>query len=320
MVPRCRAFLPRACLRGKGRRQPSGVLRVGESPARQLDLGAAPLGDGADPGWPAAHGRRAGRPCRRLPAEHPADDRGVPGDHIARRDLVLLLARLRVPDDRRPVRADRAEGPARGRRIPLRRQELRPFAADRPASRSAADRRAHGRAPLPRRPRRLGCRLRADRGLARVHAGAVRPPAVDRVLERHDRIAQGDRPRARRDRARAPEELPAAPRRPSRRSRHVVHNHGLDHVELPRERIAERRVDRALRRQSRVPRPRRPMGPRRAVASDPVRVRRRVHPRLHEGRNRSGRRARPVGAALDRIDGVAARARGVRLDLRAPGK
>ena len=38
-----------------------------------------------------------------------------------RRDLVELLARLRGPERRRPVRPDRAARPAHGRRLPLRR-------------------------------------------------------------------------------------------------------------------------------------------------------------------------------------------------------
>ena len=43
-----------------------------------------------------------------------------------RRGLVELLARLRPGQRRRPLRPDRAQGPVRGRRLPLRRQGLRP--------------------------------------------------------------------------------------------------------------------------------------------------------------------------------------------------
>ena len=53
---------------------------------------------------------------------------GVPRLRVDRRDLVELLARLRRPERDRPVRADRAEGAARRRRLPLRRQGLRPHA------------------------------------------------------------------------------------------------------------------------------------------------------------------------------------------------
>ena len=79
-------------------------------------------------GRPARPRRRPGRPGRRLPAEHPRGGGGVPRLRVDRRDLVELLARLRRPERDRPLRADRAAGAARGRRLPLRRQGLRPRA------------------------------------------------------------------------------------------------------------------------------------------------------------------------------------------------
>ena len=69
--------------------------------------------------------------------------------------------------------------------------------------------------------------LLAETAPARVRAGAVRPPAVHPVLVRHDRAAEADRPRPRRDHPRAPQgaraahgprpgrSLPAGSRRPA---------------------------------------------------------------------------------------------------------
>ena len=96
-----------------------------------------------------------------------------------------------------------------------------------------------------------------------VRAGAVRPPAVGPLLLGHDRPAEGDRARAGRDPARAPQEAAPARRRAGRRPRLLVHDDRLDDVELPRRRAADRRVDRALRRQPRPPGHGRAVGPRR---------------------------------------------------------
>ena len=65
-------------------------------------------------------------------------------------------------------------------------------------------------------PERLG-RAARRAGRADVRAAAVRPPALGPLLVRHDRAAEGDRARAGRDPARAPEEV-AAPLRPRRRA------------------------------------------------------------------------------------------------------
>ena len=90
---------------------------------------------------------------------------------------------------------------------------------------------------------------------AEFDPGAVRPPAVRAVLLRHDRQAEGDRARPRRDPARAPEEpraeLGPAPGRPHPL---VLHDR-VDDVERAGLRAAGRRVDRADRRQPAAPRP-----------------------------------------------------------------
>ena len=52
---------------------------------------------------------------------------------------------------------------------------------------------------------------------------------------------------------------------------------------------------------------------------DHVRHQRRLHRGLHEGRGRARRRPRPLEAAQRRLDRLAARARGLRVDLRARG-
>ena len=70
-------------------------------------------------------------------------------------------------------------------------------------------------------------------GRAHLRARAVRPPAVGAVLVRHDRPAEGDRPGAGRDPARASEEGAAAQRSVAGRPLLLVHHHRLDDVELP---------------------------------------------------------------------------------------
>ena len=94
--------------------------------------------------------------------------------------------------------------------------------------------RAHGDARLPRPGQeRLGRGVPGDRRGARVRPRAVRPPAVGPLLVGHHRPAEGDRALAGRDPARAPQEAPPPPRRPGRRPPVLVHDDGLDDVELP---------------------------------------------------------------------------------------
>ena len=68
--------------------------------------------------------RRARRPGRRLPAElAPGADRPA-RDREPRRDLDLVLAGLRRPGGRRPVRPGHAQGADRRRRLRLQRQAV----------------------------------------------------------------------------------------------------------------------------------------------------------------------------------------------------
>ena len=70
--------------------------------------------------------RHEGRPRRRLPAQRPGGGDRLPRRGQPRRNLVELLAGLRPRQRRRPLRPDRAEGAVLRRRLPLRRQGLRP--------------------------------------------------------------------------------------------------------------------------------------------------------------------------------------------------
>ena len=79
------------------------------------------------------------------------------------------------------------------------------------------------------------------RRAARVRAAPLRPPAVGALQLGHHRPAQGDRARAGRDPAGAPQEAGPAPGRPARRPRVLVHHHRLDDVELPGRRAAHAR-------------------------------------------------------------------------------
>ena len=136
------------------------------------------------------------------------------------RDLVVVRAGVRHALGRRPLRADRADGAARGRRLPLRREGRRP--ARRRARRSrprCPTLRAHGarrRTSVSGRRRLDGAARRATSPLA-FEPVAVRPSAVRALQLGHDRPAEGDRARPRRHRRRAPQDARVAPR-PRRRA------------------------------------------------------------------------------------------------------
>ena len=208
------------------------VAVVYASELRELDR--APLGRAARAGRrPCARAcgpsASRGRPRRRLPAERPRGPDRLPRRRQPGRDLVELLARLRAGQRRRPLRPDRAEGAVRGRRLPLRRQGLRPARRRRRGRRADPQPRAHRRRPLPERLARalrpggpaegrgaddLGAAARPRLGRrAPLRAGPVRPPALGPLLVGHHRTAQGDRPGARRHPARAPQEGLPPPRR-----------------------------------------------------------------------------------------------------------
>ena len=258
---------------------------------------------------PARARGRARRPRRRLPAEHPRGDRRLPRHRLASAPIWSSCSPDFGPASvDRPLRPDRAQGALRGRRLPLRRQGLRPPRRSSPSCRrrcracertvvlpyldpepdlsAAARRDPLGRAARRRRGRR-----------AQLRARPLRPPALGPLLLRHHRPAEGDRPGPGRHPARAPEEAPPPRRRPPRRPPLLVHDDRLDDVELPRLRPADPGGDRPLRRQPRPPRHGRPLGPRRARRGHDVRHQRLLHRRLHEGRGRARRRAATSAAS-----------------------
>ena len=110
-----------------------------------------------------------GRPGGRLHAQHPRDDRGLPGHRLDRRGVVERRARVRRALGGRPLRADRAQGAPGGRRLPLRRARPRPRRGRRRHRRG--DRRAGRALRLPRR-RRLAGGARGPRRAADLRAGA----------------------------------------------------------------------------------------------------------------------------------------------------
>ena len=136
-----------------------------------------------------------------------------------------------------------------------------------------------------------------ERRRARVRAAAVRPPAVGALQLGHHGLAEGHRPGPRRHPARA-SEAPAPARRPAAgRPPLLVHDDRLDDVELPRRRAADRRRDRALRRQSRGTRAWTCCGTSPRARASPASARApRYLGACHEGGRGAGARARPLGA------------------------
>ena len=305
VVPRHPAQLRRARLRRQGRRRDGDPPRLRAARARRAELGRA-----ARPGRRGRRRRCAGSGSSAATASSPtcrtSPRRSSPSSPAASIGAVWSSC---SPDFGpasvdRPLRPDRAQGPVRGRRLPLRRQGLRP-----PRDRSPSCRRrcrawsapssSPTSTPSPT-SRRCATRSRWDELLAggegaelELRARPLRPPALGPLLLRHHRAAEGDRPGPGRDPARAPEEAPPPRRRPPRRPPLLVHDDRLDDVELPRLRAADQGGDRPLRRQPRPPRHGRALGPGRARRGDDVRHQRRLHRRLHEGRGRARRRPRP---------------------------
>ena len=181
-------------LRGRDPGAVADPPRLRVARARRVHVGRAGRDDRRDPRRPGAPRRRRGRPRRRLPAQRARDDPRLPGDRLAGRDLVLGRAGVRRPQRDRPLRADRAEGPARGRRLPLRRAGLRPHRRGRRDRCRDPGARAGGAARLPGR-RRLGGGLPRTRGPggARVRAG---PPSITRSGSSTPRAPPGCRSRS----------------------------------------------------------------------------------------------------------------------------
>ena len=155
LVPRRAAQLRGARLPRPRRRRRRDPPRLGAAAAGRVDVGRAAGARRRRRRRAARSGRRGRRPRRRLPPEHPRDDRRLPRLREHRRDLVELRAGVRRPQRGRPLRPDRAEGAAHGRRLSLRRQGLRPERGDRGARARAADA-AVGRSFSPTWPAATG--------------------------------------------------------------------------------------------------------------------------------------------------------------------
>ena len=193
-----------------------------------------------------AHGIAAGDRVAAFMPNMPETIVALLGRHGARRDLVVVLARLRRAGRARPLRPDRAARPLHRRRLLVQRQadlDPRQGGGDRgaPAVGRARRRRALPAAEPGRVGRPVGSARRAAVGrLARAGARrpdrlrgpAVRPPAVHPVLLRHHRRAEVHRPRCGRHAAAAPEGASAAWRREARRPAVLLHHLRLDDVEL----------------------------------------------------------------------------------------
>ena len=131
------------------------VARLADARAVRPDVRRAPRAGRAGARRAAAARRRPRRPCGRLPPEHPRDPGRVPRDREPRGDLGDVPARVR----RRAASSHRlgqlrAEGSARGRRLPLRRQARRPPRAGRRGTRGPAEPRGGRARPVRGRRRR----------------------------------------------------------------------------------------------------------------------------------------------------------------------
>src|SRR4029077_386532 len=118
--------------------------------------------------------------------------------------------------------------------------------------------------------------------------------------------------------ARAPEEASPPPRRAGRRPALLVHDHGLDDVELSRGGPSLGGIDRSLRRESGPPRPRDALGSRRRGRDHHLRDERRLHRGLPEGGRGAAGRPRSLAPGQRRLHGVAARSRRIRLGAQPP--
>ena len=204
VVPGRAAELRRARAAGRRGRRPGRRRRaLADARPDRADLRRAARPGRAGPRGAAAARRRPGRPRRRLPAQHPRDARRVPRDRQPRRRLGELRAGVRRAQRARPLRADRAEGAARGRRLHLPRP-ARSTAATRWPRSARGCRRSSTWSHVPYGATDAARRDAAGRSCSRepgpleFEPVAVRPPALRAVLVGHDRPAEGDRARPRR--------------------------------------------------------------------------------------------------------------------------
>ena len=224
-----------------------------ELSGRDLRRQVAALG-----GRAARRRRRPRRPRGRVAAQRARSGRHDAGRGIDRGDVLLVLSRLRCRRGPRPLRPDRAGRARRRRRVPLQRpaDRLPGTAAGDPVGAALGaedDRRAR---PVPRararRHRRRRAVARGPRPSRRSDAGhgpaALRPSVVRALLVRHHRAAEVHRPPDGWGAAQARGRAPAPVRRPAGRPCPLLHDDGLDDVELAGLGAGLRRHRRAVRR------------------------------------------------------------------------
>jgi hypothetical protein len=169
------AELRRARFRnGRGPAENGGARPLADARADRADVQRAARPGGVRSRGPRARRCRAGRPRRRVHAEHPRDTRRVPRDREHRRNLGDVRARVRAAQRDRALRHRAAEGDADGGGIPLRRSPNRQARRCREHPRGRADARARRARAVPRRRDRL------DSGRDRVGRIAQRRRPVSR--------------------------------------------------------------------------------------------------------------------------------------------
>ena len=219
------------------------------------------------PGRAAAARRRPRRSGRRLPAEHRRDARRVPRHGQPRRGVGVVRAGVRHRQRGGPVPADRPEGAAHHRRLPLRGQ------GDRPTGRGGRDPRGAAR---PGR-HRARCRTSIPTPTIAGHHAVVGrwSPRPVRSSSSRCRSTTRSTSSTRRARPGCPSRSSTATaasslehakalgapegHRPGRPLLLVLHDR-LDDVELPGVRAPRRRDRGVLRRRPRLARPRRDSG------------------------------------------------------------
>ena len=163
----------------------------------------------------------------------------------------------------------------------------------------------------PERPR-PSRRSDAGRGPA-----ALRPSVVRALLVRHHGATEVHRPPDRRRAAEARGRTPAPVRRPAGRPRPLLHDDGLDDVELAGLGAGLRRHRRAVRRLTVRTRARPALRPGRRGGHQPARRLRQVPRRAGQGRPAPRPHPRPGQPAHHLLDGLTAGARGLPVRVRA---
>ena len=163
-------------------------------------------------------------------------------------------------------------------------------------------------------PELLGRRTGGTGGV-HVSPRTVRDAALDLVLKRHHRTAEGHHPQPRRHPARAAEAA-AAEHEPVRRRRAVLlHHHRVDDVELHGQLAGARGEAAAVRREPRLPGAGRAVADGRRGEGDAVRRVARLRGHARQAGRRPEGQVRPVGPGVRDAGRLPGQPRGVRLVL-----